>query len=78
MSSLYRTVTGESKPKAPDTAVQNRQRVLILTSRGVTYRHRHLMEDIAAMLPHSKKDSKMDMKVGRRVRWCTVVRTNCV
>lgn len=39
-----------------------RQKVLILSSRGTTFRQRHLMNDIASMLPHSKKDTKFDMK----------------
>jgi ribosome biogenesis protein BRX1 len=66
---------GESKPR-------NRQRVLILTSRGVTYRyanernatlrpqpltrspprHRHLVGDLYSLLPHSRKDAKLDTK----------------
>ena len=48
--------TSSSTPKAP------RQRVLILSSRGVTYRHRHLLNDIYALLPHSRKDAKLDTK----------------
>ncbi|KTW26630.1 hypothetical protein T552_02639 [Pneumocystis carinii B80] len=39
-----------------------RQKVLILSSRGITYRQRHLMKDLVDMLPHSKKDTKFDMK----------------
>ncbi|WFD26449.1 Ribosome biogenesis protein brx1 [Malassezia nana] len=41
---------------------RNKQRVLILPSRGVTTRMRHLVNDIEALLPHSKKDSKLDSK----------------
>ncbi|KAK4228385.1 ribosome biogenesis protein BRX1 [Podospora fimiseda] len=41
---------------------KNKQRVLILSSRGVTYRHRHLLNDLAAMLPHGRKDVKFDSK----------------
>ena len=32
-----------------------KQKTLILSSRGVSYRQRHLMDDITALLPHSKK-----------------------
>ena len=32
-----------------------KQRVLVLSSRGITQRQRHLMNDLAALLPHSKK-----------------------
>ncbi|KAJ6123410.1 Ribosome biogenesis protein BRX1 [Penicillium capsulatum] len=37
-------------------------RVLILTSRGVTHRHRHLMADLCALLPHMHKETKLDTK----------------
>lgn len=51
--------------KEPDRSSGSKiikQKVLILSSRGITYRQRHLMKDIADMLPHSKKDTKFDMK----------------
>ncbi|KAF9077127.1 Brix domain-containing protein [Rhodocollybia butyracea] len=41
---------------------KNKQRVLLLSSRGVTHRMRHLMNDIEVLLPHVKKDSKLDSK----------------
>ncbi|KAI0820204.1 Brix-domain-containing protein [Trametes gibbosa] len=41
---------------------RNKQRVLMLSSRGVTHRMRHLMNDLEALLPHVKKDSKLDSK----------------
>lgn len=34
---------------------RNKQRVLLLSSRGVTHRMRHLMNDLEALLPHVKK-----------------------
>ncbi|CAI7613615.1 unnamed protein product [Penicillium pancosmium] len=37
-------------------------RVLILTSRGVSSRHRHLMADLCALLPHTHKETKLDTK----------------
>lgn len=40
----------------------NRQRVLLLSSRGITARYRHLMEDLKKLIPHHKKDSKLDCK----------------
>ena len=40
---------GEPMPK------RNKQRVLLLSSRGVTHRMRHLMSDLEALLPHVKK-----------------------
>jgi len=43
-------------------AYTNRQRVLILSSRGITARYRHLLEDLKKLIPHHKKDSKLDDK----------------
>eukprot|EP01095_Lingulamoeba_sp_RSL-Kostka_P004289 TRINITY_DN1538_c2_g2_i1.p1 TRINITY_DN1538_c2_g2~~TRINITY_DN1538_c2_g2_i1.p1 ORF type:complete len:294 (+),score=66.80 TRINITY_DN1538_c2_g2_i1:70-951(+) len=40
----------------------NKQRTLVFCSRGITSRYRHLMQDIRMLLPHSKKDSKLDQK----------------
>lgn len=34
---------------------RNKQRVLMLSSRGVTHRMRHLMNDLETLLPHVKK-----------------------
>lgn len=48
-------------------ALKNRQRVLILGSRGITHRQRHLLQDIHNLLPHSKKESKLDSKTQLRV-----------
>jgi ribosome biogenesis protein BRX1 len=61
MATLFKTVTTtpDSKPDAPATP---RSRILILSSRGVTYRHRHLLNDLVSMLPHSRKDAKLDTK----------------
>ncbi|KAF9584612.1 Ribosome biogenesis protein brx1 [Lunasporangiospora selenospora] len=41
---------------------KNKQRVLLLCSRGVNYRHRHLLSDLENLLPHAKKDAKLDSK----------------
>jgi ribosome biogenesis protein BRX1 len=41
---------------------KNKQRVLLLSSRGITHRMRHFMNDLEALLPHVKKDSKLDSK----------------
>ena len=40
----------------------NKQRVLLLASRGITARHRHLLEDLKLLIPHHKKDNKLDSK----------------
>jgi ribosome biogenesis protein BRX1 len=43
-------------------AYRNKQRVLIIASRGITARYRHLMEDLKKLIPHHKTDSKLDDK----------------
>ena len=40
---------------APAPKRRNKQRVLLLSSRGITHRMRHLMNDIEVLLPHTKK-----------------------
>lgn len=39
-----------------------KRKVLVLSTRGITARYRHLMEDILKLLPHGKKESKLDTK----------------
>lgn len=41
---------------------RNKQRVLLITSRGITARYRHLLEDLKKLIPHHKKDNKLDTK----------------
>ncbi|CAK7230336.1 Ribosome bioproteinsis protein brx1 [Sporothrix curviconia] len=65
MAAVYKSLSkanGEGTDAQSDARKKNRQRVLILSSRGVTYRHRHLMNDLAAMMPHGRKDVKFDSK----------------
>lgn len=40
----------------------NKQRVLIFASRGISFRDRHLMNNLKTLLPHSKSDSKKEKK----------------
>ncbi|XP_068219116.1 ribosome biogenesis protein BRX1 homolog [Palaemon carinicauda] len=40
----------------------NRQRVLIFGSRGLSFRERHLMQDLKTIMPHSKGESKKEKK----------------
>lgn len=40
----------------------NKQRLMVVASRGITYRDRHLMNNLKTMLPHSKSEPKMDTK----------------
>lgn len=61
MSSLFKTLSTDPDSK-PDDSKHPKQRLLVLSSRGVTYRHRHLLNDLCALLPHSRKDAKLDTK----------------
>jgi ribosome biogenesis protein BRX1 len=47
---------------------RNKQRVLLLSSRGITHRMRHLMNDLETLLPHVKKGACM------RVGFCSFAR----
>lgn len=65
MAAVYKSLSKSSTPKPSTTngvPKKNKQRVLILSSRGVTYRHRHLLNDLYSLLPHSRKDAKLDTK----------------
>lgn len=44
-----------------DGRYHNKQRLLMLSSRGITARYRHLLEDLRTLVPHSKKESKLDV-----------------
>ncbi|EME25726.1 putative essential nucleolar protein required for biogenesis of the 60S ribosomal subunit, partial [Galdieria sulphuraria] len=39
-----------------------KRKVVILSTRGITARYRHLMEDILKLVPHGKKEPKLDTK----------------
>lgn len=39
-----------------------KRKVVVLSTRGITARYRHLMEDILKLMPHGKKESKLDTK----------------
>ncbi|RYG99993.1 hypothetical protein EON65_49780 [archaeon] len=43
-------------------AYTNKQRVLIIASRGITARHRYFLEDLKKLIPHHKKENKLDDK----------------
>ena len=45
----------EDEPEVHSSKKKNKQRVLLLSSRGITHRMRHLMNDLEALLPHVKK-----------------------
>lgn len=75
MASLYKMQQDKKSKKRPADATEEdgettaasgfkpiKQKVLILSSRGITARQRFLMNDLTALIPHSKKDTKLDTK----------------
>lgn len=67
MSAIYKTLSKSSKDTNSEGTsssgeFKNRQRVLIISSRGTTSRHRHLVSDLASMMPHGRKEAKFDRK----------------
>ncbi|KAJ2722605.1 Ribosome biogenesis protein brx1 [Coemansia sp. Benny D115] len=67
MATLYKTAQSEYMDvddliEEKEKRANIKQRVLMVASRGVTYRHRHLMADLEALLPHSKKEAKIEAK----------------
>lgn len=49
-----------SSSALPPLEVKNR--ILMLMSRGVSHRHRHLLSDLNSLLPHTYKETKLDTK----------------
>jgi ribosome biogenesis protein BRX1 len=49
-----------SAPMVSDGRYHNKQRCLVLASRGVTARYRHLLEDLRTLMPHHKKEPKLE------------------
>ncbi len=46
---------GKAEEAAGPVTKMRKDKVLMLCSRGVTQRHRHLMRDLEVLLPHTKK-----------------------
>ncbi|XP_031841740.2 ribosome biogenesis protein BRX1 homolog [Nomia melanderi] len=49
-----------NEPPLKKTKWINKQRVLVFATRGISYRHRHLMDDIKTLMPHHRPESKME------------------
>ncbi|ODV97038.1 hypothetical protein PACTADRAFT_48814 [Pachysolen tannophilus NRRL Y-2460] len=66
MSAIYKALAGRFNGNGDSSKKEkkhiNRQRVLLISSRGITYRHRHLINDLYSLLPHSRKEPKLDTK----------------
>ncbi|ORY80375.1 Brix domain-domain-containing protein [Protomyces lactucae-debilis] len=67
MASLYKLQAKKGANRTAEEVEEGgfkpvKQKVLILSSRGITARHRFLINDLTALIPHSKKDTKLDTK----------------
>ncbi|KAI5954635.1 BRX1 [Candida jiufengensis] len=63
MSAIYKALQSKTtKDQSDKTKHINKQRLLVISSRGITYRHRHLISDLLTLLPHSRKEPKFDTK----------------
>ncbi|KKY18130.1 putative ribosome biogenesis protein brx1 [Phaeomoniella chlamydospora] len=61
-SETLRRESSSPEKGAKDTPALLKNRTLMLTSRGVSHRHRHLLNDLSALLPNTYKDTKLDTK----------------
>lgn len=63
MSAIYKALSEKStKQQIEQKKFINRQRVLLISSRGITFRHRYLINDLYQLLPHARKEPKLDGK----------------
>ncbi|KAJ2779700.1 Ribosome biogenesis protein brx1 [Coemansia interrupta] len=67
MATLYKTAQSEYMDVDELIDEKERQsnikhRVLMVASRGSTYRHRHMLNDLEMLLPHAKKEAKIEAK----------------
>ncbi|GAA5930858.1 hypothetical protein JCM3775_000736 [Rhodotorula graminis] len=56
-TSADQTTTAAAAPPKP-----YKQRVLVTSSRGISQRQRHLMTDLLSIMPHAKKETKLEDK----------------
>ena len=59
--------SGTATPSVRRLVWRNKQRTLMMSNRQITSRYRHLQQDLVDLLPHSKKDAKLDSKDEIRV-----------
>jgi hypothetical protein len=52
----------QSAPTPSQTKYRVKERTLVFSTRGIGHRERFLMQDLRDLLPHSKRDSKLDSK----------------
>ncbi|RAL45647.1 hypothetical protein DM860_009511 [Cuscuta australis] len=61
---LFGWKDGGVKKKESDSRVffRNKEKILVTSSRRISFRYRHLMLNVVSLLPHCKKDSKVESK----------------
>lgn len=62
MGVAKKSENGNNEKVASKVKYVNKQRVLVFCSRGISTRYRHFMDDLRRLLPHHKKDVKLDAK----------------
>jgi ribosome biogenesis protein BRX1 len=63
---LFKPEKSKQHKEPEHTGVNRKEKTLVLTSRGVVARFRHLMQDLLCLLPNAKKDAKIDSKNDKR------------
>eukprot|EP01112_Ceratiomyxa_fruticulosa_P022236 TRINITY_DN8086_c0_g1_i1.p1 TRINITY_DN8086_c0_g1~~TRINITY_DN8086_c0_g1_i1.p1 ORF type:complete len:336 (-),score=71.82 TRINITY_DN8086_c0_g1_i1:243-1166(-) len=64
LSASEKTEKGKEKELKKDTTKKAKTKLLIFAIRGISSRHRFLLKDIRALLPHHKREPKLDRKQG--------------
>jgi ribosome biogenesis protein BRX1 len=65
MASIVKRLKGNKQARKEHMDVgnyKNKQRTLVFSSRGIVHRDRHLIADLRDLLPHARKDTKLDTK----------------
>jgi ribosome biogenesis protein BRX1 len=65
MASVVKRLKGNKQARKEHMDVgnyKNKQRTLVFSSRGIVHRDRHLIADLRDLLPHARKDTKLDTK----------------
>ncbi|XP_031744634.1 ribosome biogenesis protein BRX1 homolog 1-like, partial [Cucumis sativus] len=55
-------VTKESEVGSDHAVFRNKEKVLITCSHRINFRYRHLMLNMVSLLPHCKKDNKVESR----------------
>lgn len=61
-SSAESDIVSSSESELEPSHTQRNSKILILSSRGINFRQRHLLNDFLNIIPHSIKESKFDSK----------------